>query len=100
MTEKVVKQVAQVNKLEDQLIIRKHLQDITNQIHSAQNLKQILVDLKGNGILSLFNAHAVTIYVADKLKNEIYSMFLQGSEIREIRVPISNRSIAGYVPRP
>ncbi len=97
MTEKVVKQVAQVNKLEDQLIIRKHLQDITNQIHSAQNLKQILVDLKGNGILSLFNAHAVTIYVADKLKNEIYSMFLQGSEIREIRVPISNRSIAGYV---
>lgn len=97
MTEKAVKQVAQVNKLEDQLIIRKHLQDITNQIHAAQNLKQILVDLKGNGILSLFNAHAVTIYVADSIKDEIYSMFLQGSEIREIRVPISNKSIAGYV---
>ena len=97
MTEKAVKKVVEVNKLEDQLIIRKHLQDITNQIHSAQNLKQILVDLKGNGILSLFNAHAVTIYVADRLKNEIYSMFLQGSEIQEIRVTISNKSIAGYV---
>ncbi len=97
MTEKVVKQAVEVNKLEDQLIIRKHLQDITNQIHSAQNLRQILVDLKGNGILSLFNAHAVTIYVADMLKNEIYSMFLAGSELKEIRVPISNKSIAGYV---
>ena len=97
MTEKVVKKLVEVNKLEDQLIIRKHLQDITNQIHSAQNLKQILVDLKGNGILSLFSAHAVTIYVADRLKSEIYSMFLQGSEIQEIRVPISNKSIAGYV---
>ncbi len=97
MTEKAVKKVVEVNKLEDQLIIRKHLQDITNQIHSAQNIKQILVDLKGNGILSLFNAHAVTIYVADRLKSEIYSMFLQGSEIQEIRVPISNKSIAGYV---
>jgi type II secretory ATPase GspE/PulE/Tfp pilus assembly ATPase PilB-like protein len=31
------------------------------------------------------------------VKNEIYSMFLAGSQIREIRVPISNRSIAGYV---
>lgn len=97
MTEKVVKKLVEVNKLEDQLIIRKHLQDITNQIHSAQNLKQILIDLKGNGILSLFSAHAVTIYVADRLKSEIYSMFLQGSEIQEIRVPISNKSIAGYV---
>jgi type II secretory ATPase GspE/PulE/Tfp pilus assembly ATPase PilB-like protein len=97
MTEKAVKHTAEVNKLEDQLIIRKHLQDITNQIHSAQNLKQILVDLRGDGILALFNAHAVTIYVVDSSQKEIYSMFLAGSELREIRVPISNRSIAGYV---
>jgi type II secretory ATPase GspE/PulE/Tfp pilus assembly ATPase PilB-like protein len=85
-----------ISRLEEQLIVRKRLQDITNRIHAAQNIKQILVDLR-DGILSLFDAHAITIYVVDKLRKEIYSMFLVGSEIREIRVAINNRSIAGYV---
>ena len=82
--------------LEEQLRLRKALQDITNRIHAAQNTKQILVDLK-DGILNLFDAYSITIYVVDKTKNEIYSMFLSGSQLKEIRVPISNKSIAGYV---
>jgi type II secretory ATPase GspE/PulE/Tfp pilus assembly ATPase PilB-like protein/GAF domain-containing protein len=82
--------------LEEQLRVRKALQDITNRIHAAQNSKQILVDLR-DGILNLFDAHSITIYVVDKLKDEIYSMFLVGSQLKEIRVPISNKSIAGYV---
>jgi len=82
--------------LEEQLRVRKALQDITNRIHAAQNSKQILVDLR-DGILNLFDAHSITIYVVDKLKNEIYSMFLVGSQLKENRVPISNKSIAGYV---
>ncbi|MGV8081305.1 MAG: ATPase, T2SS/T4P/T4SS family [Syntrophales bacterium] len=85
-----------ISELEEKLILRKQLQDITNRIHAAQNLKQILVDLK-DGILTLFDAHSVTIYVVDKIRNEIYSMFLSGTELRDIRVPISNRSIAGFV---
>jgi type II secretory ATPase GspE/PulE/Tfp pilus assembly ATPase PilB-like protein len=96
MAEKIATPAVDINKLEDQLTVRKQLHDITNQINAAQNIKQILVDLK-DGILTLFSAHAVTIYVVDKVKNEIYSMFLAGTQIREIRVPISNRSIAGYV---
>jgi type II secretory ATPase GspE/PulE/Tfp pilus assembly ATPase PilB-like protein len=97
MAEQIATPSVDINKLEDQLILRKQLQDITNRINAAQNIRQILVDLK-DGILALFSAHAVTIYVVDKVKkNEIYSMFLAGSQIREIRVPISNRSIAGYV---
>jgi type II secretory ATPase GspE/PulE/Tfp pilus assembly ATPase PilB-like protein/GAF domain-containing protein len=82
--------------LEEVLRLRKALQDITNRIHAAQNTKQILVDLK-DGILNLFNAHSITIYVVDKPRNEIYSMFLVGSQLKEIRVPINNKSIAGYV---
>jgi len=82
--------------LEEQLRLRKALQDITNRIHSAPNTRQILVDLK-DGILNLFDAHSITIYMVDKLKNEIYSMFLVGSQLKEIRVPINNKSIAGYV---
>jgi type II secretory ATPase GspE/PulE/Tfp pilus assembly ATPase PilB-like protein len=76
--------------------IRKELLDITNRIHAAQNIKQILVDLK-SGILNIFNANSITIYVVDKLRNEIYSMFLAGTQLKEIRLPINNKSIAGYV---
>jgi len=86
----------EISELEDKLLIRKALQDITNRIHAAQNIKQILVDLK-DGILSLFNAYSVTTYVVDRPRNEIYSMFLVGTQVREIRVPISNKSIAGFV---
>jgi type II secretory ATPase GspE/PulE/Tfp pilus assembly ATPase PilB-like protein len=86
----------EISELEEKLLIRKALQEITNRIHAAQNIKQILVDLK-DGIMGLFNAYSITIYVVDKLRNEIYSMFLVGTQVREIRVPVSNRSIAGFV---
>jgi len=76
--------------------VRKELLDITNRIHAAQNIKQILVDLK-SGILNIFNANSLTIYVVDKIRNEIYSMFLAGTQLKEIRLPINNKSIAGYV---
>jgi len=82
--------------LEEQLRLRKALQDITNRMHAAKNAKQILVDLK-DGILSLFDAHSITIYMVDKWKNEIYSMLLIGSQLKEIRLPVNNKSIAGYV---
>jgi transcriptional regulator with GAF, ATPase, and Fis domain len=82
--------------LEEQLRLRKALQDITNRIHSAHTTKQLLMDLE-DGILSLFDAHSITIYMVDKLKNEIFSMFLVGSQLKEIRVPVNDKSIAGYV---
>jgi type II secretory ATPase GspE/PulE/Tfp pilus assembly ATPase PilB-like protein len=82
--------------LEEMLRIRKALQNITNRIHAAQNIRQILIDLK-DGILDVFNAQSITIYVADKVRKEIISMFLVGSQLKEIRVPINNKSIAGYV---
>jgi type II secretory ATPase GspE/PulE/Tfp pilus assembly ATPase PilB-like protein len=86
----------QIVELEEKLFLRKGLLDITNRIHAAQNIKQILVDIR-DGILKLFNACSATIYVVDSLKKEIYSMFLAGTKLQEIRVPISNKSIAGYV---
>ena len=85
-----------VTSLEELLQQRQALLDITNRIHAAQNIKQILVDLK-DGILSLFSARSLTIYVLDRMSNEIYSMFLAGTELKEIRVGIDKKSIAGYV---
>jgi len=90
-------QSTDIRDLEQKLQIRQALLDITNRIHAAQNIKQILVDLR-DGILNLFNAHSITIYVVDRARrNEIYSMFLSGAQVKEIRVPISNQSISGFV---
>jgi type II secretory ATPase GspE/PulE/Tfp pilus assembly ATPase PilB-like protein len=85
-----------LSELEEKLFVRKGLLDVTNRIHAAKNIKQILVDLK-DAIQNLFNANSITIYVIDRMKNEIYSMFLAGTQLNEIRVPINNKSIAGYV---
>lgn len=85
-----------VAELEEKLQLRKALVDITNRIHAAQNIRQILVDLK-DGILNLFSAHSITIYVVDRARSEICSLLLIGARVKEIRVPINNRSIAGYV---
>jgi len=85
-----------VVELEEKLQLRKALVDITNRIHAAQNIRQILVDLK-DGILNLFSAHSITIYLVDRARGEIYSLLLIGARVKEIRVPINNRSIAGYV---
>ncbi|MDD5723643.1 MAG: GspE/PulE family protein [Syntrophales bacterium] len=87
---------AQITELEEKLSFSKTLRDITNRIHAATNPRQILIDLRDE-MLTLFNAHSMTIYVVDRTKNEIYSMFLAGSQLKEIRLPIDNRSIAGYV---
>ena len=86
----------ELSDLEEKLRQRKALVDITNRIHAARNIKQILIDLK-DGILNLFSADSITIYVVDWSRNEIYSMLLIGTQVKEIRVPINNRSIAGYV---
>jgi len=90
-------EISKINELEEKLAQRKKLQEITNRIHSAQNLKQIMVDLR-DSILLLFNANYLTIYAYDHVKNEIYSFFIQsGEKLNEIRVPVNNNSISGFV---
>jgi type II secretory ATPase GspE/PulE/Tfp pilus assembly ATPase PilB-like protein len=81
--------------LEDQLQFQKKLNKITNQIHSAKDTNEILFSLQKD-ILGLFDAERLTIYVVDGIKKQIVSKIKTGDEIAEIRVPISNDSIAGY----
>ena len=88
--------ISSITALSEKLNQRKKLLDITNQIHAAQNIKDILVEHK-EGILALFNALLITIYVTDKPRNELYSLYLAGAHLKEIRLPITNRSIAGFV---
>jgi GAF domain-containing protein len=73
-----------------------NLHRISQAIHSAKNIDEILIELK-ESILNLFEAQAITIYAVDGTKNEIFSKIKSGEEINEIRVPISPVSIAGWV---
>jgi type II secretory ATPase GspE/PulE/Tfp pilus assembly ATPase PilB-like protein len=80
---------------QEKLVYYKALNDIANQIHSAKNINEILINLKDQ-ILSLFDADRNTIYVVDSKTKEIYSRFKAEDFPREIRVPINNKSIAGF----
>ena len=81
-------------KLKSEIDYRKDLQDICNKIHAAENLDEILVDLKDE-ITRLFEAERLTVYVVDGKKRELVSRFKSGNEIEEIRISMSNSSIAG-----
>jgi len=81
--------------LEDQLKHQKRLNSITNRIHSAKDTKDILLELHGD-LLGFFDADRLTVYLVDGAKREIFSKIMTGEEIREIRVSINYRSLAGY----
>ncbi|MBI2116016.1 MAG: GspE/PulE family protein [candidate division NC10 bacterium] len=87
-----------LQELQQRLAYAEHLQQIINQIHSAKDLDHILVDLKDE-ILGLFDAERLTLYAVDAERKEIYSKFLDIDEVKEIRVPISEQSIAGFVAK-
>ena len=73
----------------------KALNDISNQIHAAEDINEIFLNLKDR-ILSLFDADRITIYVVDGKRKEVYSRLKAGPIPAEIRLPISNDSFAGY----
>ncbi len=84
-----------VEALQKDLQFSKQLNFITNKIHSSKDIDDILINLM-ESVLSLFDADRLTIYVVDEASKEIVSRFKTGDEINEIRVPISDSSIAGY----
>ncbi len=87
-----------LQELQQKVAHTEHVKQIINRIHSAKDVDHILVDLKDE-ILSLFDAERLTLYAVDAEKREIYSKFLDMDEVKEIRVPISEQSIAGFVAK-
>ena len=87
-----------LQELQQKVAHAEHVKQIINRIHSAKDLDHILVDLKDE-VLSLFDAERITLYAVDAERKEIYSKFLDIDEVKEIRVPISEQSIAGFVAK-
>jgi type II secretory ATPase GspE/PulE/Tfp pilus assembly ATPase PilB-like protein len=78
-----------------ELSYRKKLIDIANIINAAPSIQDILVDLKDR-FLDLVDAERVTIFALDTKNQELFSLFKAGQEVREIRVPKTFGSIAGF----
>src|SRR5260221_8226121 len=86
---------AQPGSLERELEYRKKLTSITNQINSAESIPHILMTLRDK-ILELLDAERLTIYAIDTKNQELYSLQKVGDQPKEIRVPKSFASIAGF----
>ncbi|WP_435548725.1 GspE/PulE family protein [Desulfobacterium sp. N47] len=94
-TENICAQDSSVQDLRTEVESRTKLQDICNKIYAASNLDEILVNLK-NEITALFEAERITVFVVDGKTRELVSRFKSGSEVAEIRIPVSIDSLAGY----
>ena len=88
-------QASSSSSLEKELEYRKKLTAITNQINAAESIPHILMSLKEK-ILELLDAERLTIYAVDTKNQELYSMHKIGDVPKEIRVPKSFSSIAGF----
>jgi len=86
---------AELEKLRSLIAYNESLKNITRQLHIAENIDDILINLKDN-CLALFDAERITIYAVDHAKKEIYSKIKEGNEVTEIRLQINRSSIAGY----
>jgi type II secretory ATPase GspE/PulE/Tfp pilus assembly ATPase PilB-like protein/GAF domain-containing protein len=82
--------------IETSVKTEKDLHRISQAIHSAKNINEILIKLI-DPLLQLFESQALTIYAVDHQSNEIFSKLKSGDQINEIRLPISPHSIAGWV---
>jgi type II secretory ATPase GspE/PulE/Tfp pilus assembly ATPase PilB-like protein len=84
-----------IQQLEKKLEFNEKIKYVTNRINSAKDIDEILLNLKDD-IQDLFDVDRLTIYAIDTLKNELYSKHMTGTEVNEIRVPISPASLSGY----
>ena len=82
--------------LQEKLANEQRLVQLIDRIHSAKTLDTIFIEVQGE-LLSFFDAERMTLYAIDHDKKEIYSKFLALDAVREIRVPISAKSVSGYV---
>ncbi|MBR7800400.1 GspE/PulE family protein [Undibacterium sp. FT137W] len=87
----------QADKAAQRLLFFKRLQTLTNKIHATNAVDQIMLDLTAD-ICDLFDCDRLTIYVVAPDGNNLISKVKKGLHtFKDIRLPISDQSIAGYV---
>src|SRR5215831_1527339 len=84
-----------MQELQQKVEFAEHIKRITNQIHAASELDQILLDLHKE-ILSLFDAEDLTLFAFDSEKKEIFSKVPHIDTVEEVRISITEQSLAGF----
>jgi type II secretory ATPase GspE/PulE/Tfp pilus assembly ATPase PilB-like protein len=82
--------------LQERLANEQRLIHLIDRIHSAKTLDSIFLEIQGE-MLTFCGAERMTLYAVDAERKEIYSKFLALDSVKEIRVPISPKSVAGFV---
>jgi type II secretory ATPase GspE/PulE/Tfp pilus assembly ATPase PilB-like protein len=91
----ILARMATPDSTQRELHYRRRLIEIANRINAAPSIQDILVDVKDE-MLELVAAERVTIFALDTRSQELFSLFKAGQEVREIRVPKTFASIAGF----
>jgi type II secretory ATPase GspE/PulE/Tfp pilus assembly ATPase PilB-like protein len=74
----------------------KQLQHVTARIHETENIEQIMLEAS-HDICKLFNADRLTLYVVNEDQTAIISKVKTGlNSSRDLKLPITPQSIAGY----
>jgi type II secretory ATPase GspE/PulE/Tfp pilus assembly ATPase PilB-like protein len=80
-----------------QALFVRQLQQVVVRIHETENVEQIMLEVSAE-ICKLFNADRLTLYTIGEDEASIVSKVKTGlSSSRDLRLPISPQSIAGYV---
>lgn len=98
VADKLAPDLAKLKSAEDttrELELQKRLRTITEKIHNAANIDEILLNITDD-IMELLDVQGVTIYAMDKQTNELFSKVLRGDDVDEIRVALENSSVTGF----
>ncbi|HET7057325.1 MAG TPA: hypothetical protein VFI05_01260, partial [Nitrospiraceae bacterium] len=74
-----------VSELQQKIARAEEVKRISNQIHAAKDLDQILLDMNRD-ILGLFDAEELTLYAVDSEKKEVYAKLPHLDAIEEVRL--------------
>jgi len=91
-----VAQAESVIILQQRLAYEQKLVQLVDRIHAAKSIDSLFIELQGE-ILGLLDADRMTLYAVDPSKQELYSKFLALDTVKEIRVPVNEKSVAGFV---
>ena len=87
--------LSKLDELSAKLETEKRIREVTDHIHTL-SLDEIILSARED-IQRLVDCERVTIFAKEPGKEEIYSKSMDGSEVKEIRVPVGPSSVAGYV---
>ncbi len=82
--------------LERSLEVQTALNQVARIVHDADTFAEVMPAVESE-LLKVLGAERVTIYQKTRNSKEIISRFKTGTEIKEIRVPLTTATISGFV---